>query len=195
MNRKKLFLIIAIVAIVGVFLGFDGHKLLTLENLQAHQGALAEWVDQNLFVAVAGYAAIYVVVAALSLPGAAIMTLAGGAFFGNLYGLAAVSIASTLGALLNVNDEYRLSSFAGIYTPIFILIGIYFFSDQFKNTILAWGTTLGAFASCAYLLIVAKKKNLIVLGKPDYQNSNIKIAFKQLPAKISSGLLTALNSV
>jgi len=100
MNRKKLFLIIAIVAIVGVFLGFDGHKLLTLENLQAHQGALAEWVDQNLFVAVAGYAAIYVVVAALSLPGAAIMTLAGGAFFGNLYGLAAVSIASTLGASL-----------------------------------------------------------------------------------------------
>jgi len=100
MNRKKLFLIIAIVAIVGIFIGFDGHKLLTLENLQAHQGALAEWVDQNLFVAVLGYAAIYVVVTALSLPGAAIMTLAGGAFFGNLYGLAAVSIASTLGASL-----------------------------------------------------------------------------------------------
>jgi len=100
MNRKKLFLIIAIVAIVGIFIGFDGHKLLTLENLQAHQGALAEWVDQNLFVAVVGYAAIYVVVTALSLPGAAIMTLAGGAFFGNLYGLAAVSIASTLGASL-----------------------------------------------------------------------------------------------
>jgi len=104
-------------------------------------------------------------------------------------------IASTLGALLNVNDEYRLSSFAGIYTPIFILIGIYFFSDQFKNTILAWGTTLGAFASCVYLLMVAKKKNLIVLGKPNFQNRNIKIAFQQLPAKISSGLLTALNSV
>lgn len=104
-------------------------------------------------------------------------------------------IASTLGALLNVNDEYRLSSFASIYTPIIILLGLYFFKDQFKNTILAWGTTLGAFASCTYLLIIAKKKNLIILGKPDYQNSNIKIAFQQLPAKISSGLLTALNSV
>jgi len=100
MNRSKFLLIIVIVAIVGVFLGFDGHKLLTLENLQGHQGALAEWIDQNLLLAVTGYAAIYVVVTALSLPGATIMTLAGGAFFGNLYGLAAVSIASTLGACL-----------------------------------------------------------------------------------------------
>ncbi|MGK0523445.1 MAG: pyruvate/2-oxoglutarate dehydrogenase complex dihydrolipoamide dehydrogenase (E3) component [Pseudomonadales bacterium] len=100
MNRSKLLLIIFIVAIVGIFLGFDGHKLLTLENLQGHQGALAEWIDQNLLLAVTGYAAIYVVVTALSLPGATIMTLAGGAFFGNLYGLAAVSIASTLGASL-----------------------------------------------------------------------------------------------
>ncbi|PFG52336.1 pyruvate/2-oxoglutarate dehydrogenase complex dihydrolipoamide dehydrogenase (E3) component [Marinobacter sp. LV10R520-4] len=100
MTRSKLLLILVIAVIAGVFLGFDGHKLLTLESLQANQGALAQWIDQNLLVAVVGYAAIYVVVTALSLPGATIMTLAGGAFFGNLYGLAAVSIASTLGASL-----------------------------------------------------------------------------------------------
>ncbi|CAN0587862.1 unnamed protein product, partial [Ectocarpus sp. 12 AP-2014] len=104
-------------------------------------------------------------------------------------------LASTLSALLNVNDEYRLSSFAGIFTPILILIGVYFFKSQLTNTVLAWGTTLGAFASCAYLLIIAHKKNLIVLGKLDFRNNNIRIAFQQLPAKISSGLLTALNSV
>jgi len=104
-------------------------------------------------------------------------------------------LASTLGALLNVNDEYRFSSFAGIFTPIFILLGIFLFKEHFEDTLLAWGTTLGAFASCIYLLVVAKNKNLIVLSKPDYQNNNIKIAFQQLPAKISSGLLTALNSV
>ncbi|MEH6770793.1 murein biosynthesis integral membrane protein MurJ [Maribacter arcticus] len=104
-------------------------------------------------------------------------------------------IASTLGALLNVNDEYRLSSFAGIFTPILILIGVYFFKSQISNTVLAWGTTLGALASCFYLLIIAHKKNLIILGKLDFQNNNIRIAFQQLPAKITSGLLTALNSV
>ena len=100
MNRSKLLLLLIIAAIVGIFLGFDGHKLLTLENLQSHQESIGQWIDQNLVLAVGGYAAIYVVVTALSLPGATIMTLAGGAFFGNLYGLAAVSIASTIGASL-----------------------------------------------------------------------------------------------
>lgn len=100
MNRSKLLLLLIIAVIVGIFLGFDGHKLLTLENLQSHQSAIGQWIDQNLVLAVTGYAVIYVVVTALSLPGATIMTLAGGAFFGNLYGLAAVSIASTVGASL-----------------------------------------------------------------------------------------------
>ncbi len=85
---------------MAVFIGLDGHKLLTLENLQSHQAALAQWIDRHLLFAVIGYGLIYVVVTALSLPGATIMTLAGGAFFGNLNGLAAVSIASTLGASL-----------------------------------------------------------------------------------------------
>ena len=100
MNRSKLLLILVIAAIVAVFIGLDGHKLLTLENLQSHQAALAQWIDQHLLVAVLGYGLIYVVVTALSLPGATIMTLAGGAFLGNLYGLIAVSIASTVGASL-----------------------------------------------------------------------------------------------
>ncbi|GGC67736.1 FAD-dependent oxidoreductase [Marinobacter halophilus] len=100
MNRSKLLLILIIAAVIGLFLGFDGHTLLTLENLQSNQVAMAQWIEQNLLLAVVGYAAIYVVVTALSLPGATIMTLAGGAFFGNIYGLAAVSIASTVGACL-----------------------------------------------------------------------------------------------
>ncbi len=100
MNRSKLLLVLAIAVVVTVFIGLDGHRVLTLENLQANQAALAQWIDQHLLVAVTGFAAIYVLVTALSLPGATIMTLAGGAFFGNLYGLAAVSIASTVGASL-----------------------------------------------------------------------------------------------
>lgn len=100
MNRSKLILILAIVAVIGIFIGFDGHKVLTLANLQSNQESLAQWIDAHLLLAVSGYAAIYVVVTALSLPGALIMTLAGGAFFGNFFGLIAVSVASTLGASL-----------------------------------------------------------------------------------------------
>ncbi len=100
MKRSKLILIVVIAALIAVFIGVDGHRLLTLENLQHHQATLAGWIEANRLLAVAGYGLIYVLVTALSLPGAAIMTLAGGAFFGNLYGLAVVSVASTIGASL-----------------------------------------------------------------------------------------------
>lgn len=100
MNSKKLVLLLVIGVVVALFVSFGGHEILTLENLQKHQSAIEQWISQNLLAAVLGFAGVYVVVTALSLPGAAIMTLAGGAFFGNVYGLVAVSIASTIGASL-----------------------------------------------------------------------------------------------
>ncbi|TGN39378.1 FAD-dependent oxidoreductase [Marinobacter confluentis] len=100
MNSKKLILLAVIGVVVAVFIGFGGPELLTLENLQKNQASLEQWISQNLLVAVLGFAGIYVLVTALSLPGAAIMTLAGGAFFGNVFGLIAVSVASTIGASL-----------------------------------------------------------------------------------------------
>lgn len=99
-NRKKLVLIAIIALLVGLFVVFDGHQLLTLANLQAHQASLAQWIADNTLSAVAGFVLIYIAATALSLPGAAVLTLAGGAFFGNLLGLAAVSVASTAGASL-----------------------------------------------------------------------------------------------
>ncbi|MEQ9547051.1 MAG: FAD-dependent oxidoreductase [Marinobacter sp.] len=100
MTSKKWMLIAVIAAVVIGFIASGGDELLTLQNLKDNQQLLENWIERNLVVAVLGFVAIYVVVTALSLPGAAIMTLAGGAFFGNIYGLAAVSVASTIGASL-----------------------------------------------------------------------------------------------
>ncbi|MEX0603287.1 MAG: FAD-dependent oxidoreductase [Marinobacter sp.] len=100
MNHKKLVIVALIAVLVGVFIAFDGPGLLTLENLQRHQADLSQWINNNTTTAILGFVLIYVAVTALSLPGATIMTLAGGAFFGNIYGLMAVSVASTLGASL-----------------------------------------------------------------------------------------------
>ena len=100
MDLKKLILLVVIGVVVALFIALGGPEILTLENLQRHQSSIDQWISQNLTVAVLGFAGIYVVVTALSLPGAAIMTLAGGAFFGNFYGLIAVSVASTIGASL-----------------------------------------------------------------------------------------------
>ncbi|WP_417530744.1 FAD-dependent oxidoreductase [Marinobacter lipolyticus] len=100
MTSKKWMLVALIAAVVIGFIVSGGGELLTLQNLKDNQQLLESWIDRNLVVAVLGFVAMYVVVTALSLPGAAIMTLAGGAFFGNIYGLAAVSVASTIGASL-----------------------------------------------------------------------------------------------
>lgn len=100
MSKQKLILLAVIALLVVAFLLLGGPELLTLENLQRHQADLNQWINSNLLLAVSGYALIYIAVTALSLPGAAVLTLAGGAFFGNAVGLLAVSVASTIGASL-----------------------------------------------------------------------------------------------
>ncbi|WP_278802325.1 bifunctional TVP38/TMEM64 family protein/FAD-dependent oxidoreductase, partial [Marinobacter nauticus] len=98
MGAGKILLVALIVVAMAVFWLAGGAEWLTLENLKQNRDALDQWIDANWASAIGGYALSYVIVTALSLPGAAVMTLAGGAFFGNLYGLLAVSLASTAGA-------------------------------------------------------------------------------------------------
>ena len=73
---------------------------LTLDNLKTRQSALAAWVGAHHWQAVALFFGAYVAVAAASIPGAAVMTLAAGALFGVVEGLVLVSFASTIGASL-----------------------------------------------------------------------------------------------
>ena len=75
-------------------------ELLSLEALKARQAALQARVAAEPQVSSLVFVAIYVAAAALSLPGAVVLTLAGGALFGFAHGLVLVSVGSTLGALL-----------------------------------------------------------------------------------------------
>jgi pyruvate/2-oxoglutarate dehydrogenase complex dihydrolipoamide dehydrogenase (E3) component/uncharacterized membrane protein YdjX (TVP38/TMEM64 family) len=97
---QRLLLLTAIVAVVAGFFALGLHRQLTLENLRAAQGQLEAWRTRAPVRLGALYALAYVVVTGLSLPGAAIMTLAGGAIFGLLWGTVLVSFASTAGATL-----------------------------------------------------------------------------------------------
>ena len=85
---------------VGSFFLFDLGQYLTLEALKARQGEIAAWRDAQPLLAAAVVFAVYVAVTALSLPGAAVMTLAVGALFGLWWGVLLVSFASTVGATL-----------------------------------------------------------------------------------------------
>ena len=98
MSRKKLLLIVALVALVVAFFALDTGRFLSLDALRARQAGLAESYAQRPFEVLAAYFALYVAVTALSLPGATILTLAGGAVFGLLVGTILVSFASSVGA-------------------------------------------------------------------------------------------------
>lgn len=90
---------IIIIAIVAFF-AFDLQRFLTLEYLKDRQQAFAGFYSANRLLTIALYFILYVVVTALSLPGAAVMTLAGGALLGFWTALVTVSFASSIGATL-----------------------------------------------------------------------------------------------
>ncbi|MGM0570486.1 FAD-dependent oxidoreductase [Marinobacter sp.] len=100
MSKPKLIVLALIALLVAAFITLGGPDVLTLENLKQNQVQLDDWITRNLLLAVSLYTLVYVVTTALSLPGATVLTLAGGAFLGNLVGLVTVSLASTIGASL-----------------------------------------------------------------------------------------------
>ena len=97
---KRALLITLILALTVSFFAFDLHHYLTLESLKQSQHEFAELNAQSPLKVAAVFFVLYVAVTALSLPGAAIMTLAGGALFGLAEGLLLVSFASSIGATL-----------------------------------------------------------------------------------------------
>ncbi|WLD58326.1 TVP38/TMEM64 family protein [Salinispirillum sp. LH 10-3-1] len=97
---KKLVLFAVIACAIGAYFLFDLGQYFNLAYLKAQQDQLNAFYEANRALTIALYMLIYIVMAALSLPGAAIMTLAGGAVFGLATGLVAVSFASTIGATL-----------------------------------------------------------------------------------------------
>lgn len=100
MNRKKIILIVIIAALISAFFLLDLDSYLNLEYVKSQQDSLQSWVENNRFSAIAAFMLIYIVVTALSLPGAVVMTLMGGAVFGLVTGLFLVSFASAIGATL-----------------------------------------------------------------------------------------------
>ena len=100
MDLRRITLLALVAAAVAAFFFFDLGSYLTLDNLKARQGELQAWQAANPWLSAAIFFLIYVLVTALSLPGATVMTLGIGAIFGLWKGLVLVSFASTLGATL-----------------------------------------------------------------------------------------------
>jgi len=98
--RKRIIVVILVVGMAILFKVLGLEQYFTLAYIKASQArSAAVYADHRLMV-IAAYMAVYILVTSLSLPGAAIMTLAAGALFGLLIGTIVVSFASTIGATL-----------------------------------------------------------------------------------------------
>lgn len=93
-------LVASVLVLVGAFYRLGLQNWLSLAQLKAHHTQFMDLYQANPFLVLGVYFGTYVLVAALSIPGATVLTLAAGALFGLPAGLLVVSFASSLGALL-----------------------------------------------------------------------------------------------
>ena len=100
MSRKKLALLLGLALALAAFVALDLGQYLSLDYLKRSRTALGTLATERPLTLAVGFFAVYVAIAALSIPGAGILTLAGGAIFGLGWGLLLVSFASSIGALL-----------------------------------------------------------------------------------------------
>jgi len=99
-NKKRLTVVAILAIAIASYFVFDLDQYLTLQFAQSRLAELENFRDNNFALAAALYFSLYVAVTALSIPGALIITLLGGAIFGLFWGTLLVSFASSIGATL-----------------------------------------------------------------------------------------------
>lgn len=100
MNKKKIAIASIVAVLIALFFFFDLGRYLTLESLKANRDALRSYYEAHWFLMAGGFIILYIAQTALSLPGAAILSLAAGAVFGAVTGTLYVNIGATVGATL-----------------------------------------------------------------------------------------------
>ena len=124
MSKAKSGILIVFVIAFGSYFILDLGQFLALEYVQSQLNTIQDYKNQNFTVAALAYFAIYIVVAALSIPGAVILTLIGGAIFGLFWGTFIASFASSIGATLaflvsrNLLRDWVENRFGDYLTPI-----------------------------------------------------------------------------
>ncbi len=100
MRKTRILVGVALVLAVYAFFALDLGQYLNLEFFKSRQDAIDQYYQAHPWSTALFYVLIYIAVTALSLPGAVVMTLVGGAVFGLGLGTVLVSLASTVGATL-----------------------------------------------------------------------------------------------
>ncbi len=96
----KMAVAVVIASAIGAFVYFDLGRFLSLEALKENRDHLLAFTEANYAASVVLFIVAYIAVTGLSLPGAVILTLAGGFLFGSLFGTLFVNLGATTGATL-----------------------------------------------------------------------------------------------
>jgi uncharacterized membrane protein YdjX (TVP38/TMEM64 family) len=99
-NAGKIAIVLVIACAIGAFFYFDLGRFLSLDALKDNRDHLLAFTEANYPASVALFILAYITVTGLSLPGAVILTLAGGFLFGSVFGTLFVNIGATTGATL-----------------------------------------------------------------------------------------------
>ena len=99
-NAGKIAIALVIVCATGAFFYFDLGRFLSLDTVKANRDHLLAFTEANYAASVALFILVYITVTGLSLPGAVILTLAGGFLFGSLFATLFVNVGATTGATL-----------------------------------------------------------------------------------------------
>lgn len=99
-NLGKISLAVGLALAIGAFFYFDLGRFLSLTALKENRDSLLVFTDANFPIAVGMFIGVYAIVAGLSLPGAVLLTLAGGFLFGALLATVFVNIGATAGATI-----------------------------------------------------------------------------------------------
>ena len=97
---KRLWPLLLLLAAMGLVFAMGWHRYLTLQELVERREALRASIAGQSLLAILAFMAIYAATVALSLPGAAVLTLAGGFLFGWFWGALASIAAATVGAIV-----------------------------------------------------------------------------------------------
>ena len=100
MSLKKIALIAVLAILVALFIILDLGRYLTLVSLKENRDALVALYERHQIIFIAAFITLYIIQTALSLPGAAILSLAAGAVFGLGMAAIVVNIGATIGATL-----------------------------------------------------------------------------------------------
>ena len=119
MTKTRIIIALIVLALIADFFIFDLGHYFSLDYFKAQQASIMAYYHAHPWRTVLIYFAVYVTVTGLSLPGAVIMTLIGGAIFGLLWGTVIISFASSIGATLAFLASRVITSYSIHYTKLY----------------------------------------------------------------------------